>query len=110
MKRYCLTLDLKNDPQLIAEYDHHHKQVWSDVLDSIKQSGILSMEIYRLQTRLFMILEAADDFSFEKKFLIDSSNSKVQEWEELMGKYQERLPMSQPGEKWMVMDKIFELI
>ena len=47
MKRYCLTLDLKNDPKLIAEYDHHHKQVWSEVLDSIKQSGILSMEIYR---------------------------------------------------------------
>jgi len=110
MKRYCLTLDLKNDPKLIAEYDHHHRKVWSEVLDSIKQSGILSMEIYRLQTRLFMILEAADDFSFEKKFLIDSSNSKVQEWEELMGKYQERLPMAQPGEKWMVMDKIFELI
>ena len=57
-----------------------------------------------------MILDAADDFSFEKKFLIDSSNIKVQEWEELMEKYQESLPMAQPGEKWMVMDKIFELI
>jgi len=109
MKRYCLTLDLKNDPKLIAEYDHHHKQVWSDVLDSIKQSGIQSMEIYRLHTRLFMIIEAADDFSFEKKSLIDSSNLKVQEWEELMWKYQERLPMAQPGEKWVVMDKIFEM-
>jgi len=109
MKRYCLTLDLKNDPKLIAEYDHHHKQVWSEVLDSIKQSGILSMEIYRIHTRLFMILDAADDFSFEKKFLIDSSNIKVQEWEEIMGKYQESLPMAQPEENWVMKDKIFEL-
>ena len=51
MKRYCLTLDLKNDPKLIAEYDHHHKQVWPEVLHSIKKSGIQSMEIFRLHTR-----------------------------------------------------------
>jgi L-rhamnose mutarotase len=109
MKKYCLTLDLKDDPQLIAEYEAYHKKVWYEVLISIENSGIESMEIYRFGTRLVMIIEADQGFSFERKALADTANAKVQEWETLMWKYQQSLPGSTPDEKWMLMDKIFEL-
>ena len=109
MKRYCLTLHLKNDPALIKEYEEHHKAVWPEIISSIKDAGIENMEIYRYGTALFMIMEVNDDFSFEKKQRADESNDKVQRWEQLMWKYQQALPNAKPGEKWVLMDKIFEL-
>lgn len=107
--RYCLALDLKNDPQLIAEYEAYHKKVWPEVEASIKNSGILSMQIYRTGNRMFMIMETTVSFSFDVKGKADAANSKVQEWETLMWKYQQALPGAQPGEKWKLMEKIFEL-
>ncbi len=109
MKRYCLTVDLKNDATLIAEYEAYHKAVWPEILQSIKDSGITNMEIYRLSNRMFMIMEVDDNFSFEKKAALDTENATVQEWEALMWKYQQALPMAKPGEKWMLMEKIFQL-
>lgn len=108
MKRYCLALDLKDDPQLIAEYEDHHKKVWPEILKSIHDAGIDSMEIYRAGNRLFMIMEVNDTFSFEKKAKADSTNPKVQAWEELMWKYQQPLPVARVGEKWIIMERIFE--
>jgi len=109
MKRYCLTVDLKDDAVLIAEYEAYHKAVWPEILQSIKNSGIINMEIYRLSNRMFMIMEVDDNFSFEKKAALDTENATVQEWEALMWKYQQALPMAKPGEKWMLMEKIFQL-
>src|SRR5688500_16143879 len=99
MTRYCLALDLKNDPLLIAEYEEHHKKVWPEILTSIKESGIEHMEIYRTGNRLFMIMEVNDAFSFQRKTLMDATNSHVQTWEILMWKYQQPLPLAKPGEK-----------
>ena len=98
MKRHCLALDLKNDPELIAAYEEYHRNVWPEV----------QMEIYRLGNRLFMIIEVDDSFSFERKAEMDADNVKVQEWEVLMWKYQQALPMAKPGEKWLPMEKIFD--
>jgi len=109
MKRYCLALDLKNDAVLIAEYEAYHKRIWPEIEASIKDSGIERMEIYRTGNRLFMIMETKDDFSFDEKSRSDANNKKVQEWEDLMWKYQQALPHAQPGEKWIMMDKIFDL-
>lgn len=109
MKRYCLTLDLKDDAQLISEYEAHHRAVWPEIKDSITGAGITAMEIYRLGTRLFMIMDTTDDFSFERKAAMDAGNAKVQEWETLMWKYQQPLKEAVAGEKWMLMDKIFTL-
>ena len=109
MKRYGLTLDLKNDPELIRQYEEHHKEVWPEIIKSIKDSGIINMQIYCFETRLFMIMEVDETFSFEKKQQADLNNEKVQEWEELMWKYQQQLQGSIKGEKWKLMDKIFEL-
>ena len=110
MKRYCLALDLKDDPQLIAEYEAYHQNVWPEILRSIYESGIISMEIYRVGNRLFMIMETTDDFDFGKKATMDAANPKVQEWEELMWKYQQAIPGAKKGEKWMFMEKIFALM
>lgn len=111
MKRYCLALDLVDDPLLIAEYERWHKAEngWPEIKQSITGSGITSMEIYRTRNRLFMIMETADDFSFEKKAAMDAANPKVQEWEALMWTFQQPLPWAKEGEKWTVMDKIFQL-
>ncbi|MGN7515842.1 MAG: L-rhamnose mutarotase [Allomuricauda sp.] len=109
VKRYCLALDLKDDMRLIREYVEHHQNVWPDILESIKESGIVDLQIYLVSNRLFMILEADETFSFERKKQLDALNPKVQEWENLMWKYQESLPSAQPGEKWQLMKKIFQL-
>lgn len=109
MKRHCLTLDLADDPKLIAEYMRYHENVWPEIVASIRASGIRNLEIYLLGTRLFMILEADEDFSFEKKNAADRSNPKVQQWEELMWKFQRPLPQAKPGEKWLLMERIFKL-
>jgi L-rhamnose mutarotase len=108
MKSYCLALDLKDDVALIAEYEEHHRKVWPEILQSIKDAGIDKMKIYRTGNRLFMIMETNESFNFEKKAKADAANEKVQQWEELMWKYQQALPAAKPGEKWVVMEKIFE--
>jgi L-rhamnose mutarotase len=77
-RRFCLTLDLKNDPALIAEYRKFHEKIWPEITESIKNSGILDMEIYLLGTRMFMIMEVDESFSFEKKAKADRENAKVQ--------------------------------
>jgi L-rhamnose mutarotase len=107
--RYCLALDLKPDPALIAEYETYHHAVWPEILRSIHDAGIETLEIYRVENRLFMILEAEADFSFEKKSAMDAANPRVQEWETLMWRYQQALPGTKPGEKWRLMEKVFQV-
>jgi L-rhamnose mutarotase len=107
--RYCLALDLNKDETLIAEYENWHAAVWPEIKQSILESGITDMEIYRLEDRLFMIMETNEDFSFEKKAAADTANPTVQRWEALMWKYQKAIPGGKPGEKWRLMNKIFDL-
>jgi len=109
MKRYALALDLVQEEELIAEYERLHRAVAPEIQQAIKDSGITRMDIYRVADRLFMIVEATDDFSFEKKAAADAANPLVQEWEQLTWKYQKPVPGAKPGEKWVIMDKIFEL-
>jgi len=111
MKKYCLALDLVDDPALIQEYEYWHKPEngSAEIKKSILDAGITSMEIYRTGNRLFMIMEVSDDFSFEKKAKMDAENLKVQDWETFVWKFQKPLEWSKPGEKWVLIDKIFEL-
>jgi L-rhamnose mutarotase len=109
MKKYYLALDLKDDPALITEYENWHQAVWPEIQKSILDSGIVNMEIYRTGNRLFMIMDTDRSFSFERKSAMDAGNAKVQEWEELMWKFQKPLPWAKEGEKWIIMEKIFQL-
>jgi len=108
-RRYCLTLDLKDDHALIAEYKRYHENIWPQITRSIKDAGIDDMEIYLLGTRMFMIMEVNETFSFEAKSKADQLDPKVQEWEALMWKFQQALPQAKPGEKWLLMERIFSL-
>jgi L-rhamnose mutarotase len=108
-KRYCLTLDLKDDPRLIAEYRRHHQKIWPEITRSIRDAGIEDMEIYLLGTRMFMLMEVNDKFSFVAKAKADATNPKVREWEDLMWKFQSPLPNAKPGEKWLPMERVFKL-
>ena len=110
MKRYCLALDLKNDPLLIGKYIDYHKDVCHEISKSIKDSGIVDMQIYNLIDRLFMIIETEDDFSFEKKKKMDSQNPYVIKWEQMMSKFQKPILINDDGEKWILMEKIYELV
>jgi L-rhamnose mutarotase len=106
-RRYCLTLDLHDEPALIAEYKRHHEKVWPEIIKSLKDAGILDLELYLRGTRLFMIMEVDRTFSFEKKAEADRNNPKVQEWETLMWTFQKALDDAAPGEKWLPMERIF---
>ena len=109
MKTFYLALDLVDDPIRIQEYEAHHQKVAPEILKSITDSGITNMILYRTGNRLFMIIEAEDHFDFEEKAKMDASNPKVQTWEALMDTYQQRLPWSDPNEKWVLMKEIFNL-
>lgn len=111
MKRYALALDLVDDSLLIAEYESWHKAEngWPEIRKSIVDAGIGNMEIYRTGNRLFMLMETEDDFDPARKAEMDAINPKVQEWEKLMWKFQQPLPWAKQNEKWVLMDKIFQL-
>jgi L-rhamnose mutarotase len=107
--RFCLALDLKDDPALIAEYCRLHEQIWPEIAASIRVAGIVSMEIWRTGNRLFMVMETDCRFDGAAKALADAANPKVQEWEQLMWRFQQPLPWADPGQKWVPMTKIFDL-
>ena len=109
MKTYCLALDLHDDPDLIEQYKWYHRRenIWPEVVGNILSQGILSEAIYLAGTRLVMILQTTDEFSFGAKAASDQANPKMQEWEALMWKYQKPLPGARPGEKWVLMEEIF---
>src|SRR5260221_14688164 len=108
-RRFCFALDLKDDPALIDEYRKYHENIWPEITQSLKGCGIEDLEIYLLGPRMFTIMEVSQSFSFEKKAKADEQNPKVQAWEQLMWRFQQALPEAKPGEKWLRMERIFEL-
>ncbi len=108
-QRYCLALDLKDDPALIAEYEVYHRHVWPQIIASIRDSGIEVLDIYRTGNRLLMIMETDQHFTFEKKTAMDAANAEVQRWENLMWNFQQPLPWAKAGQKWILMDRVFSL-
>jgi L-rhamnose mutarotase len=107
MNQYCLACDLKDDDRLIEAYDEYHKNVWPEIKESLNQSGIRVMEIYRTGNRLFMIIQVREDFSFEKKAAMDLASPIVQKWETLMSRFQQQITWAPDNVKWILMERVF---
>ena len=109
MQRFILFLDLKDDPELIREYEKYHESIPTEIEDSILSSGIESMHIFRFENRLCMEIISNDEFSFAKKGEMDSLNPAVQAWETLMSNYQKTIPGTPAGAKWVLAQSSFSL-
>ena len=109
MPTHYFALDLRDDADAIRCYEEYHRNVWPEIIESIKTSGIVKMEIYRTGNRLFMATEVDQSFSFQQTSAADKNNPRVQEWEHLIDQFQQRLPFAKAGEKWVLMDRIFAL-
>lgn len=110
-RRFCYACDLVKDAKLIKEYKQYHAagNTWPEITESIKASGIVNMEIYLVENRLFMIVEVDETYNPDLKRKMDEENPNVQKWEQLMWKFQQSLPSAKDGEKWVATERIFKL-
>ena len=111
VKRYCQTLNLKDNPELVVEYRKRHSQgeVWPETLAAIREVGILEMEIYILGTRLFMIVETPLDFDWDSAMARMATLPRQEEWEAYMAVFQQAEAGASSAEKWQLMDRMFHL-
>jgi L-rhamnose mutarotase len=109
--RLVLILDLKDDAELIAAYEAYHRPggVPEAILHNIRSSGIEEMEIFRSGNRLVMLMETGSGFEPQAKAAADAADPAVIAWEEMMDRYQQRLPWAAAGVKWLEADRIFAL-
>ena len=109
MKHYAYTLDLRDDPQLVAQYKEYHRQVWPEILARLRQVGITQMKIFLQGTRMFMYVEATDTFNPDRDLARYADHPRAQEWEKLMHTFQQQIPGSGEGVWWVPMEQVFEL-
>jgi L-rhamnose mutarotase len=108
--RHLLALDLKDDAALIAEYEQHHRRIWPEIATHLRRHGVAGMEIWRLGSRMVMVMDT-DDAVYDAAAMAAATENdlKVREWEELMWRFQAPTPWTPAGQKWITMDKIFDL-
>ena len=111
VKRYCQTLNLKDNPELVAEYRKRHAQgeVWPETLAAIREVGILEMEIYILDTKLFMIVETPLDFEWDSAMAKMATLPRQEEWEAYMAVFQQAEAGASSADKWQLMERMFHL-
>lgn len=111
VKRYCQTLELRDNPELIAEYRRRHsrEESWPEIIQGIREVGILEMEIYIRGTRLFMIVETPPDFDWDTAMARLATLPRQQEWEDYMAVFQQAEPGASSAEKWKPMERMFRL-
>lgn len=109
MKRYCQTLELVDQPDLIEAYIKEHSRVWPEVQKGIREVGILDMQIYVYANRLFMIVDTVDEFDWIRDNERLSKLPRQAEWEAYMSRFQGSDPNASSTDKWKLMTKIFEL-
>lgn len=111
VKRYVQTMDLKDEPALIARYRraHSREEAWQEIIDGIRQVGILEMEVYICGSRLVMIVEAPEDFQWDEAMARLATLPRQAEWEEFVAQFQRCDPTATSDEKWQMMERIFHL-
>lgn len=110
MKRYVLTVNLRDDPEAIEAYREHHRRVWPEVVDSLRTVGVRNMDIHLLGRRLVMVVVMEDGLDITRAFARHAASSpRVAEWERLMRSLQEPVEGAQSGGSWALMDEVFRL-
>jgi len=109
VKYLGLTINLKDDPKVIAAYKEYHRNIWPEVEASLRRVGVLRSRIFLLGRRLFMYMEVADDSDGSTYLARYLEEPKAVEWEKLMAQFFEAVPEAKPGEQWAMMESIFEL-
>ena len=107
MKRYCQTLELVNDPELIEKYCEIHAHVWPEVVAGQREVGILDMQLYRYDTHVFMICDTIDDFDWERDMARLATLPRQGEWEAYVSQFQGCSANARSDEKWQLMERIF---
>jgi len=110
-KRFCKTLELRNDPDLIAAYKRVHADdvLWPEIMQGIREVGIIDMEIYIAGTRLFMIMDTVPDFDHEKAMAELAEKPRQKEWEAHVSSFQQSSANATADEKWQMIERIFKL-
>jgi len=108
MKRYCQTLTLKQDPELLEKYIEVHSHMWPEIIQGQHEVGIRSMEIYASGRQLFMIVDTVDDFDWERDMARLATLPRQAEWEAYVSQFQGCDPNATSAQKWQLMDKIFD--
>lgn len=109
MKRYCQTLELADDEEMIQKYVEVHAHVWPEVMAGQREVGILDMQIYRYENKVFMICDTVDDFDWERDMARLATLPRQAEWEAYVAKYQGCDPSLSSASKWHLMEQIFHL-
>ncbi len=109
MKSYAMALDLKDDPDAMQKYREYHRAVWPEVLEGLRGIGIREMKIYLHGRRLFMYLEARDEFDLGRDFPRYMESPRAKQWDELMRGFQERVPGAAPDDWWAPMQEVFNI-
>ena len=110
-KRFCKTLTLKNNPELIKKYKEVHGigKVWPEITRGMKEVGILDMEIYIYNTTLFMIMDTVEDFDHDKAMAELSKKPRQSEWEKYVSEFQNTGENASAADKWQLMERIYKL-
>jgi len=110
-KRYCKTLSLKDDDQLIDDYKKVHApgNTWPEISQGMREVGIIDMEIYIFGTRLFMIMDTIADFDHDKAMAELAKKPRQSEWEAYVSRFQQSSAEATADEKWQLMERIYKL-
>ena len=109
MKSFAMTLNLKDDEEIIERYKEYHRAVWPEVLEGLRGTGILKMKIFLRGRHMFMYLEAPDEFDLDRDFPRYMEASRAKEWDALMREFQEPVADASPGEWWAAMEEVFDI-
>ena len=107
MKRFAMTVLLKDDPEVIRRYDEYHANPWPEVRMGLVRCGVRRLFIYRRRRHLFLFMETAGNFSLERDMPKYMDDPKVREWDEIMQNLQEPVEGAPRGSTWIEMKEVF---
>lgn len=106
MKRVGFMLKVR--PEKLAEYKHHHEQVWPEMLQALRASGWHNYSLFvRDDGLLFGYFETPDSLQAAQARMADQAiNTR---WQEFMAPYFESPNNARPDQMFIELYEIFHL-